>query len=365
MKILIRFFKLGPLVRGLRKSYFWLLDYGANLFIKNKDELIDINKIKKILLVRNDRIGDLILCFPVFDEIRKKFPEAEIDIVVKAYTKPLLERQSFYDNVYVWGEQLKQKHYDVAVGFNPDFALNKFLYRTKAKLRIGWAGRGGAFYLSKVIKDDREKKLCHETESAFKTVALLIDDYSVTNYVYDFVADLDFANNFIENNCVLDKKTFLLHPGSRQSYIRWTAKGYAELADYLVSKGSVVILLQGPGEQDCIQNVMNYAENDYAICRTQNLYHLFGILKKVDVFIGNSTGTAHIASVLGLPTIALFVSNHPLDSYKAWGPIGPNTKCIPSEYKESFKHPSDYKNIAEYSGITVDRVIQAVECLVK
>jgi len=46
--------------------------------------MIDLDK-KKILLVRNDNVGDLICTTPAIEALRKKYPDAQIDIVVNSY----------------------------------------------------------------------------------------------------------------------------------------------------------------------------------------------------------------------------------------------------------------------------------------
>src|SRR3989344_2942440 len=58
---------------------------------KNSEFRIQNSELRKILLVRNDNIGDLVCSIPAIQLVRTHFPKAEIDILVNSYNAPIVE----------------------------------------------------------------------------------------------------------------------------------------------------------------------------------------------------------------------------------------------------------------------------------
>lgn len=77
----------------------------------------------KILLIRNDNIGDLVCSTPAIEALRKKYPKAQIDIVVNSLNAPVVIGNPFLDKVWVY---TKTKH------------TKNFFLKIKAFLHKGW-----------------------------------------------------------------------------------------------------------------------------------------------------------------------------------------------------------------------------------
>ena len=63
----------------------------------------------KILVIRSDNIGDLVLTTPVFTALRRHFPEARIEALVNSYNARVLEGHPDIDRLHVY---TKAKHSD-------------------------------------------------------------------------------------------------------------------------------------------------------------------------------------------------------------------------------------------------------------
>ncbi|MEE9543039.1 MAG: glycosyltransferase family 9 protein, partial [Thermodesulfobacteriota bacterium] len=122
-------------------------------------EEIDRDKIKKILVVRNDNIGDLILTTPALEALRRAFPDAYLAVLVADYTKEAVEGNPHIDKVYsyekakhsksgrltAWRRQwrvlreIKAEGFDVALGIRGSFASSQgwLVYMSRAPIRIG------------------------------------------------------------------------------------------------------------------------------------------------------------------------------------------------------------------------------------
>src|SRR6266478_656569 len=77
----------------------------------------------KVLIVRTDRLGDVLLTTPVASALRQAFPQCRIAWLVNAYTAPLLEHNPDVDQVIVdrggstgqLAARIRQEHFDVAI----------------------------------------------------------------------------------------------------------------------------------------------------------------------------------------------------------------------------------------------------------
>lgn len=375
IKKVIKHNGLGPLLRKIRYVTYIIFDFmGTIVFsvfkilkIISEDNKFEKKLIKKILVIRIDRIGDLILSTPVFRSLKQTYAEAQVHVLVREYTKDLIINNKNVDKIMVLEKAIIDQDYDLAIVLNSGITANRFAFMSKAKFRIGYEGRGGSFLLTKKIKDDRDTRIRHEVVSALELAGITdctTDDKTLEVSVTaqgEKIADEFFTINNLSSTDFL----VMIHPGARQDYIRWNTLGFAEVADMLIQKKSAkVILLCGKEEDRLVEEVNNFMNNEAIIASNISLTGLVSLIKRVKLFIGNSTGPMHIASALGTPLVAIFGSRHPLDSVEEWGPWGENNCVVRADVNCINCHPSDCRDDFKcMSKISPDQVLRAVNSL--
>lgn len=368
---------LGAILRELRKMGYLIFDFfGFSIFsmlkifklippdIKFQKELVE-----KILIIRIDRIGDIILSTPALRALRQSYPKAQVHLLVSDYTKDLVVNNKNADKIIIFKKDILDNDYDLAIALHPGIIENKLTFKSGAKFRIGYSGRGGSFYLTDIIKDDRDIRVRHEVISALEAVGRAgcsIEDKSLE--VSLSKEGEAFADEFFrENKLSKDDFVVMIHPGARQEYIRWKKDGFAEVADRLIKeKNAKIILLSGKDELDLITDVKSLMHEEPIIVSDIALRELVSLTGKVKLFIGNSTGPMHIASALKIPLIAIFGARHPLDSLEAWGPWGEDNCGVQAVVDCKNCHPSDCRNNFKcMSKIEAKEVFQAINMLLK
>ncbi len=118
---------------------------------------------RRILLLRLERIGDLLMVLPALSDVRELAPDAEIDLVVGSWNVPLARTISAVTRVVAldahWlargpsGQSLskllrqalswRQRRYDLAINFEPDIRSNLLLAASGASFAAGYASGGG------------------------------------------------------------------------------------------------------------------------------------------------------------------------------------------------------------------------------
>lgn len=363
-------FKAG--MRHLRKLYLIILDYLGNLFFKllflnqiKSDTLIRKQNINKILVIRIDQIGDLILSTPAIRAIRRIFPDATIDVLVQEYTKDILINNPNVNRILCYKKDGIKEKYDLAISLQPGFIPNLLTFKSRAKIRLGISGWGGGFFLTHKISDNRLKVPRHEALFSLDVVRMIKQDVFETDLEISITnSGEEFAEEFLVKNNI-DKFTPLvvIHPGAREKYKRWRKDGFAMLADKLISEKKVkVILIGDKQEKDLLSEISSLMQQKAILINGAALSEIISIIRRSWVFVGNSSGPMHIAAALGVPVVAIFGNIHPLDSYISWRPLCKDYIVVHKDLNCRGCHPSDCRKYHCLDKISPQEVYEAV-CL--
>mgnify|MGYP001565503884 FL=1 len=103
-------------------------------------------EMRSAVLVRTDRIGDLLLALPAFAAFARAFPACKVSAVVAPRTRELVEGQPFIKDVYSWDPNtssgpltkwLRDRVFDAAILFYPRPRLAWALVRAGIPVRVG------------------------------------------------------------------------------------------------------------------------------------------------------------------------------------------------------------------------------------
>jgi ADP-heptose:LPS heptosyltransferase len=117
--------------------------------------------------------------------------------------------------------------------------------------------------------------------------------------------------------------------GSGKDVTMWPLRYYSALVGMLLSASPCAVYLVGSSQEraDAEQIVADNQSPPSLVnlCGATSVTQLTTLLKSTDLFLGNSTGTAHLAAMSGAPTLTLHSgTNDPAQ----WGPIGAKTVCM-------------------------------------
>ena len=294
----------------------------------------------KILVSRTDKAGDLILTTPIFRELRKAFPKANIVAHIRSYTAPILEFCHEIDEVIIddpcgqpmptlqLAQLLKSKAFTHAVIVHPKSRVIIASWLAKIPYRVGRASNIWQFFLSERKVQKRSRNLQHE----FKYNLDLIDNICA-NICYDgphFKVQTELqteCKKYLENAGMANSTPVIIHPGHGGSAHNLSPEQYVELYQSL-SKEYPVLISLGPGEEairkffpEPIENKLGFLTN------VPDLHQLASVFSLCQGFIGGSTGPMHLAAAVGLP-VAAFFPPQPSMTPVRWGPVGENAKVF-------------------------------------
>ncbi len=339
---------------------------------------------KNIVIMRTDRIGEVLLSTVAVDAIKSRFPGSGVSFVTSEYSKPLLEgrkdiekiitvdifgKKSRFLNSFRLAGLLRKGRFDTAVILNPHKMLHLACFLAGIPRRVGYDRKWG-FLLNRKMRDDRDLGGKHEVEYTMDILHLIGIESAppaprlcVSAEAEDAVAGLLDGKGISS-----DRPLVALHPGSSNPAKIWPYQRYAGLIRKLKTELDCrVAILGSKEEEDLAGKIREEAGVDILdLLGYLSLEELAALLKRSAVFIGNDTGPMHMAAALDVPVIAIFGRNIPGVSPTRWRPWGEKhvvfhetPKCAPC-YDTAC--PYDYRCL---QAVTVDAVFEAARKILK
>lgn len=342
------------------------------------------NQYKRILVVRTDRIGDVLLSTPVIKTLRDTYPTAYIAMMVSPYAKDIVEGNPYLDEVIIydkdgkhksWQRSLKfslnlsKKKFNLAIILHPTNRVHLVTFFANIPKRIGYDRKLG-FLLTDRIKHTKEQGDKHELEYNLDLVRYLCIEPKDKELFMPIkpISEERVENIFRQGGISKQDKLLAIHPAASCPSKIWPNERFAEVADRLIEKyGFKVLVIAGPKDIRLAENVIKYIHHPVVnLAGRISVSQLASVLKRCKLFISNDSGPVHIASAVDTPVISIFGRNQKGLSPTRWGPIGKNDHFVHQEVGciECLAHNCT-KEFACLKAITVDDVLNVADSLLK
>ena len=327
---------------------FWLMGR------RRKRRQIDLSQVKRVLVVRLDEIGDVVMTSPYLRELRRLLPDVWITLVVKPTIYNLVELCPYANEVltYEWKvkgrlgtlrrhlgafclaqKRLWRRRFDLAIlpRWDADYYNGTFLaYFSGAPWRVGYSenvithkkrwNTGFNRLLTHSLEDSNIK---HEVEHNLDVIRLIggeVHDSQLELWLSP--EDDRFIDELLRDHRVISSDLLIgLVPGAGAPKREWPISSFAELGLWLhKTYNAKVLLVGGPGEETLgeeLQQRLSYSAIN--IIGQTTLRQTVALLKRCKLYIGNDVGPMHMAAAVGVPVVEL--SCHP----KNGRPLSPNS----------------------------------------
>lgn len=295
---------------------------------------------KRILVVKLDHLGDVLLATPVFSNLSQAYPDAELHALTGPWSRVVLEKHPDVNKVLEYNSPafcrtgaptslkqtfqlyraLRREKYDLMVELRNDwrvicFSLLRVAPKRLDRATLQVANKLGFVRFTGIHEATRNLDVLDKADipTPIKTTT-----FSIT------AEDKEWASNFLTTHQIgAERPLIAIHPGSPIPLKRWVPERYAELADWLIAQKRAKILFVGVAdEMPIITEIQRLMQGESInIAGKTTLTQLASILHISNVFIGNDSGPMHLAAAVDTPTIGLYGPGDPA----RFGPVG--TKC--------------------------------------
>ena len=300
--------------------------------------------MKKILVVRNDKIGDFMLAWPSFAMLKASLPDCHITALVPNYTVALANLCPWIDSVLVdpteksdkakqseLVKQIRAEQFDASINLFSTTYNAKLVWKGKIPYRLAPATKLAQIFYNKRIKQKRSQSAKPEFEYNLDLIRAFLTDNNV-KVVEPSAPYLSFSDQqLVEQKAKLaqqlslnnDKPWVYVHAGSGGSANNLSLQQYTQLVCGLEGDFEVV-LTAGPGEEQKAAELQKLMADSGRIAvlydKNDGLVDFSCSIACADMFIAGSTGPLHIAAAIDVPTVGFFPSKRSATPLR-WKPI--------------------------------------------
>jgi len=335
-------------------------------------------KKHKILVMRYRFVGDTILTVPFLRNLRKGYPESQIDMLVAPVSGEVIENCPYVDNfIYFdttkkhryenssvkkktfWSyvKLLRKEKYDKVYVLKRSFSSALLAFLAGIPKRVGFDSEGRGFLLTKRVKYIENR---HEADCFLDVLEK--DGLKV----YD-----NYLENWIDSKITEKIKPFLpqgkfalVHATSGNVHKEWSEENFAGVVEFLSNEKDLIpVFLGTKSDSKKYERILSHIKTSLKkeplnLCGKFDLRESLAYTSFADLMVGCDSGNLHMAASLHIPVVGVY---GPMN-WKKWYALGENNKilhsdlpCIPCGLKKKCKF--DYKCLKDISVETVKKAI--------
>jgi len=293
----------------------------------------------RILIARNDRLGDLVLSTPVISSIRASYKNAYIGVLVNKYAKDVIRYNNEIDTIIIDEDMesgklrgfsnivkvIKREHFDIALILHPTFTVCALAFFSGIKRRISHGSKWYVYlFCNEVLKQNRSRVPHHEADFNLELAGVIGGMNNVirrTKILFP-ESSIKRTREFLAERSINGNDAFaIMHCGSGGSARNWAAGNYAELADLLIRELSLKLLLTGTQvDKKMVTDVQSaMKEKPVEALNIGSVSDYAALISNARVFVGPSTGPLHFAVAMNIPVAGIY-SPVFVQSATRWGP---------------------------------------------
>lgn len=335
----------------------WVLEVGLQRRFPRRTPPFAPERVRRILVVRNDNIGDVLCTTPALRALRRAWPAAHLAILVTEHCREAVERNPDVDEILTY---VKAKHHGGVLGlaalgnltrvirdlrrrrFDLAFAMRRPFSRTNAWLayasgapwRVGYlAPSSHPFRFFVNLGREAGARLSHEVDACLELLAAI--GVPSAGRALTLIPDsgaVEEARRRLEAAGVTRRdRLALVHISNRREASRWPIPAFAEAADALRQRLGLSIVLSWapgdasnplfPGDDGKAEEAAACMRHRPIPLRTASLEELIAAVSLSDLVLSTDGGLMHIAAALEIPQVVLFGKTGPAQ----WAPV--SDKC--------------------------------------
>ena len=337
----------------------------------------------RILLLRLERIGDLLMVLPGIAAVRALAPAARIDLVVGSWNADLARAIPGIDTVITldaaWlargraGQPLgaliraargwRAQDYDLALNFEPDVRSNLLTAFSGASWTAGYRSGGGGALLDHALEYDPQE---HTSDNALRLVAAVFGRPAPAVASPPLVIPEAHRQHAAALLGTRTGPVIAMHVSGGRPIKQWPPERFAAVAQSLAaSRGATIVLTGTPEDQPLLAAVKQaLAGTSVAdVSHVDQLLTAAAVLERADLLITGDTGPMHLAAAVGTPIVAVFGPSDP----RRYAPRGPHDRVVridlPCAPCNRIRLPPERCRGGTpdcLAGVSVDMVLQAV-----
>ncbi len=307
---------------------------------------------RKILVCQQRQLGDVLLATPVFELLKRRYPQAELHLFTEKKCVPLLRHNPYIDAFHLIDKQkgffgqiafyrkVAQQRFDMAINFQQLPRCRMMTWFTHAPVRLSY---DTGFWNNRIythVVPEKKGYACLAKASLLECLGLRWQGEPpriwLTEEEEEQACDLLRQCGFEGG-----QQLITIDATHRRATKRWPPENYAELIGLLAGSDPDLrfFLLRGPGEDADVLHLRSLCKEQDRIFlppQVPDLRLSAACIKKAVLHIGNCSAPRHMAVACGTPSLTLTGASGPLWTYP--GPLhahmSAGLSCCPCDKTE-------------------------------
>ena len=308
----------------------------------------DAGALREVLVLRLDRIGDLLMSLPALEGLRAALPQARIRLAVPAWSADVA-RSAPVDEVLVWSppwagrvqegadtwpvllrkaRALRGERLDLALDLQGDVRAAALMWLTGARQRVGYANTGGDYLLTRVVPLDETVSWVAQNRRA---VAAALGRDAVPEAAMTALTAEERAHGerLLAEHGATRRPRVGLHPSGGRVIKQWDLQRWAEVAARLQREYGATVVITGSAADRALAERVGAGLPQPPVDLTGRLgvRDTMAVIGALDLFLSPDTGPMHMATAVGTPSVSVFGPSDPA-RYFSGGSGAPGTRHV-------------------------------------
>jgi ADP-heptose:LPS heptosyltransferase len=296
---------------------------------------------RRILVLRLERIGDLLMTLGALQSLRATWPQAEIELVVGSWNADVARQLPWVDSVETldapWlsregvpatmaalvrrGRRWQRKRFDLALNLEGDIRSNVLLALCGAPLRFGFAIAGGGSLLTDVVGYDPR---AHTDENTRRVVRAAATRFGITAVEPPSSwprfslppQSVERAGRLLGEDPARGAPMLIgLHAGGGRAIKQWHPSRFGEATGRIAQAVDATVVLTGTEQDrpmvDEARSAIPAGVGVLDLSGPLDLLTLGAVLSRLSLYVTGDTGPMHLAAAMGTPVVGVFGISDP------------------------------------------------------
>jgi lipopolysaccharide heptosyltransferase II len=297
--------------------------------------------IRRVLLLRLERIGDLLMALDAIEDARHAWPQATVDLAVGTWNASIARLIPGLGDVLIadapWlargsqkaattglgasGRAWRRRGYDVVINFEPDIRSNYLAWRVGAPIRAGYDTGGGGSFLTDTRAYDPSQHVSTNARALVAGVAGRSVPALAANAGPRLTPPAEAIARAEALLAGATRPIVGVHAAGGRESKQWHLDRFAAVARDLARQRHATIVLTGRPDDRALVDSVKASLQDVRVIDTAGQLDLpatAALLARLDVLVTGDTGPMHLAAAMATPVVALFGPSNPA----RYGPLG-------------------------------------------
>lgn len=295
----------------------------------------------EVLLIRLRSLGDIVLTTPALEALHAWRPDLRIVVAVKPAFAPVLEGNPNVAEIFRVGRflptaaRLVRRRFPLTLNQHGGPTSALLTAATLSPVRVAWARTQFSFLANVRVPRPKAYFVGRRAHTAEQRISQLWQlglprGPVPPARVYPQRDALVSASGLLAGHGISPGRPYaVLQPGAAFATRRWDLKNFVRLAEWLAAQWKLApVILLGPRERELGAEVRQQFRAPAIVVESLDLRQTIALISRARLFVGQDTGTTHVAAATGRPVVDIFGSSRP----EYWRPWATPSRVVSNEF---------------------------------